>query len=72
MKLNTNDLGGTDLSIINLDNIKSIEIIRGSSNVRYGGGASQGIINITSKDIGNINSSFLKIERGNNELKNEL
>lgn len=72
MKLNTNDLGGTDLSIINLDNIKSIEIIRGSSNVRYGGGASQGIINITSKDIGNFNSSFLKIERGNNELKNEF
>ena len=70
MKLNTNDLGITDLSIINMDKIKGIEIIRGSSNVRYGGGASQGVINLLSKDIKNMNSSSLKIEMGSNDLKN--
>ena len=68
MKINTNDLGITDLSVINPDKIERIEVTRGSNSVRYGGGASQGLINLISKKNNN-NYSSIKIIAGNNELK---
>ena len=43
------DLSGADLSLIALQQIERIEIIRGANTVRYGSGASQGVINIISK-----------------------
>ena len=43
------DLSGADLSLIAMQQIERIEIIRGANTVRYGSGASQGVINIISK-----------------------
>ena len=43
------DLSGADLSLIALQQIERIEIIRGANTVRYGSGAAQGVINIISK-----------------------
>lgn len=43
------DLSGADLSLIAMQQIERIEIIRGANTLRYGSGASQGVINIISK-----------------------
>jgi iron complex outermembrane receptor protein len=43
------DISGADLSLIALQQIERIEIIRGANTVRYGSGAAQGVINIISK-----------------------
>ncbi len=43
------DLSGADLSLIAMQQIERIEIIRGANTVRYGSGAAQGVINIISK-----------------------
>ncbi len=43
------DLAGVDLTTLPLDRIERIEVIRGANSVRYGGGASQGIIKITTR-----------------------
>lgn len=49
IKINTPDLSGTDYSIIPIEQIERVEVIRGANTVRYGAGASQGVINIISK-----------------------
>ncbi|NNC54354.1 MAG: TonB-dependent receptor, partial [Pseudomonadales bacterium] len=46
---NQQDLSGTDYSSISLTQIERIEIIRGPSTVRYGSGASNGVINILTR-----------------------
>ncbi len=46
VKINAPDLSGPDFSIIALSQIERIEIIRGGNSVRYGSGASHGVINI--------------------------
>ena len=46
VKMNASDLSGVDFSLINLQHIERIEVIRGGNSVRYGSGASHGIINI--------------------------
>lgn len=49
MRINTPDLSGTDFSTISLHQIERIEIVRGANSVRFGSGASQGVINIITK-----------------------
>lgn len=58
IKMNIADLSGTDFSTIPLENIERIEIIRGANSVRYGGGASHGVINIITKEI---KDNYLKL-----------
>ena len=45
IRINAPDLSGPDFSILALSQIKRIEIIRGGNSVRYGSGASHGVIN---------------------------
>lgn len=46
VRVNAPDLSGADFSVLDLTQIERIEIIRGGNSVRYGSGASHGIINI--------------------------
>ena len=48
-RLNTPDLSGSDLSLIDLDSIDHIEVIQGAGTVLYGDNASGGVINIITK-----------------------
>jgi iron complex outermembrane receptor protein len=50
-RVNQADLGGTDWSLIHLDRVQRIEIIRGSSgSILYGDNATGGVINIITKE----------------------
>jgi len=49
IKINTPDLAGADYASVSLNHVERIEIIRGGNSVRYGNGASHGIINIITK-----------------------
>jgi outer membrane receptor protein involved in Fe transport len=46
VRVNAPDLSGADFSVLDLSQIERIEIIRGGNSVRYGSGASHGVINI--------------------------
>jgi len=48
-RLNTPDLSGPDLSLINLNTIDHIEVIQGAGTVLYGDNADGGVINIVTK-----------------------
>lgn len=48
---NSTDSGAPDLSTINLDEIKQIEILQGSAGVLYGNQAIGGVINIIMKEV---------------------
>ena len=48
-RLNTPDLSGVDLALIDLNSVDHIEVIQGASTVLYGDNASGGIINIVTK-----------------------
>lgn len=50
IRLNAPDLSGADLSLVNLDAVEKIEIIRGPETVVYGNGAVGGVISITTRD----------------------
>lgn len=50
VKLNPPDLSGPDLSVISLDQVERIEIIRGSGAVVHGDGAVAGVVNIITKE----------------------
>jgi len=54
------------LSSISIDNIESIEIIKGSGSVKHGDGATAGVINIKTK---NKTTSYIKSYIGNNNTK---
>lgn len=60
---NSSDLGAPDLSTINIDQIKQIEILQGSAGVLYGNQAIGGVINIILKEITN-NSSAVSATLG--------
>jgi len=64
VRLNAADLSGADLSSIPLSQIKRIEIIRGSSSVRYGSGAVGGVINIITEPDTDSNKSNLYFSGG--------
>ncbi len=49
IKLDEADLGGTRLAGIAIDSVERIEIIRGNGSVLYGGGASGGVILISTR-----------------------
>lgn len=49
IRLNAPDLSGADLSIIPVDLVERIEVIRGANTVRYGNGAVGGVINIITR-----------------------
>lgn len=49
-RLNDIDLSSVDFSAIPFENIKQIEIVRGSGAVLYGDGSTGGVINIITKD----------------------
>jgi len=48
-RLNTPDLAGANLSLINLNSIDHIEVIQGAATVLYGDSANGGVINIVTK-----------------------
>jgi outer membrane receptor for ferrienterochelin and colicins len=48
-KMNDPQTGQVDLSLVNLDGIRSVEILRGGSSALYGADAVGGVINIISK-----------------------
>ncbi len=50
--MNSAGLGAADLSAVNIQQVASITIARGSASVRYGSGANQGVIAIESKAPG--------------------
>jgi len=47
--MNNSQSGGVDLSLIPLDNIERIEIVRGGNSSIYGADAVGGVINIITK-----------------------
>jgi len=49
IRLNAEDLSGADFSVVPLDQIERVEVIRGANTVRYGNGAVGGVINIITK-----------------------
>ncbi len=49
IRLNAPDLSGADLSVIDMDDVEKIEIIRGAESVVYGDGAVGGVVNIYTK-----------------------
>jgi outer membrane receptor protein involved in Fe transport len=49
IRLNAPDLSGADLSIVPVDLVERIEVIRGANTVRYGNGAVGGVINIITR-----------------------
>ncbi len=50
VRLNDSRQGGADLSMIPVDNIERIEIVRGGSSALYGADAMGGVVNIITKD----------------------
>jgi len=66
--LPNNQLASIDFSTLPLGNIEKIEVLRGANSVRYGSGASQGIIKITS---GNNRKNSIKLasEQGSFDLE---
>lgn len=59
-RVGVRDLSGADFSTLPLDLIERIEVVRGGSAVRYGSGASQGVINIITRKAIRRNSWSIK------------
>ncbi|MBW1988363.1 MAG: TonB-dependent receptor [Deltaproteobacteria bacterium] len=49
VRRNFADLRGADLSLVSLDQVESLEIVRGAGSVLYGSGAVGGVVNIITK-----------------------
>ena len=60
IRLNIPDLNGVEFALVPLDQIERIEIVRGANAVRFGDGASQGVINILTKS--NTDTSALSLK----------
>lgn len=65
IRINAPDLSGPDFSILALSQIKRIEIIRGGNSVRYGSGASHGVINIFTLEAAQGLTGLVKLDAGN-------
>ena len=63
VRMNNSQSGGVDLSLIPLDSIERIEIVRGGNSSIYGADAVGGVINIITKKNGNRNLS-IEIKNG--------
>ncbi len=48
---NASDIGGLDLSLVNLQNVERVEIVQGSAGTLYGNQAVGGLINIVTRGI---------------------
>lgn len=66
--LPNNQLASIDFSTLPVGNIEKIEVLRGANSVRYGSGASQGVIKITSNK-NKKNSIKLASEQGSFDLE---
>jgi len=64
ISINAPDLSGPDFSILALSQIKRIEIIRGGNSVRYGSGASHGVINILTLEADEGLRGLIKFDGG--------
>ena len=64
ISINAPDLSGADFSILALSQIKRIEIIRGGNSVRYGSGASHGVINIFTLEAEQGLKGLIKLDAG--------
>ena len=64
ISINAPDLSGPDFSILALSQIKRIEIIRGGNSVRYGSGASHGVINILTLEADEGLKGLIKLDGG--------
>lgn len=67
VKMNASDLSGVDFSLINLQHIEHIEVIRGGNTVRYGSGASHGIINIITRKKNAENARLIQLSAGQHD-----
>lgn len=67
VKMNSSDLSGVDFSLINLSQIERIEVIRGGNSVRYGSGASHGIINIITQKNDAENARLIQLSAGQHD-----
>lgn len=65
IRVNAADLSGPDFSVLALSQIERIEVIRGGNSVRYGSGASHGVINITTLGAEQGVNGLVKLEAGN-------
>ena len=71
--INAPDLSGADYSALSPSQVERIEVLRGGQSVRYGSGASQGVINIISRRPDNaadhnINSTALGNSFGSHRI----
>jgi iron complex outermembrane receptor protein len=64
IRINAPDLSGADFSILDLSQIKRIEVIRGGNSVRYGSGASHGVVNIFTLDSEKGFKGLIKLDGG--------
>ncbi len=67
VRMNASDLSGVDFSLINLQHIERIEVIRGGNSVRYGSGASHGIINIITRNKDAENARSIQLSAGQHD-----
>lgn len=51
LPLQSGDRGASELDLVPVDNIKSVEVIKGASSVLYGSAAMGGVINIITNDV---------------------
>ncbi len=62
--INGKPAGTTNLATINLDNVEQIEIVKGSYSVLYGSDAMGGVVNIITKQGGEVPEGSVSIESG--------
>lgn len=64
LPLITGDAGGAELSLIPVDNISQIEVMKGASSVLYGSSALGGVINVITGDPGDQPRSSIRLRSG--------
>lgn len=67
-KLNNPSLAGADLASIAIKDIERVEIIQGSAGTLYGDQATGGVINIVTKQAGDL-AGFVETSRGSDNLE---
>jgi outer membrane receptor for ferrienterochelin and colicins len=62
--MNQGDRGGISWDILNVDDIESVEVLKGAGSSLYGSAAFGGVVNITTRDIPNGTHARLRLSGG--------
>lgn len=64
LPLQSGDRGASELDLVPVDNIKSVEVIKGASSVLYGSAAMGGVINIITNDVAEKPTTSIRYRQG--------